>query len=150
MGDWTKSLIRQVEKGKLPEKLWVRRVKPPGFMFSINAYSRVIVIATGAGIAPVVPHVIENGHKLHIVWIGNNHQQTYGQEVFSLLDSHPRCNIYDTGVHGRPDVGQLAIQAVGDFKAQAVFCVSNQTLTKKVVRACLGKGIPAYGATWDS
>ena len=150
MGDWTKSLIRQVEKGKLPEKLWVRRVKPPGFMFSINAYSRVIVIATGAGIAPVVPHVIENGHKLHIVWIGNNHQQTYGQEVFSLLDSHPRCNIYDTGVHGRPDVGQLAIQAFGDFKAQAVFCVSNQTLTKNVVQACLSKGIPAYGATWDS
>ena len=150
VGDWTKGLIQQVEKGRLPEKLWVRRVKPPGFMFSINAYSRVVVIATGAGIAPVIPHVIENGHKLCIVWVGNNHQQTYSEEVFSLLDSHPRCNIYDTGVYGRPDVGQLAIQAVEDFRAQAVFCVSNQSLTEKVVRACLSKNIPAYGATWDS
>ena len=119
-------------------------------MFSINAYSRVVVIATGAGIAPVVPHVIKHSHKLCIIWVGNNHQQTYGQEVFSLLDSHPRCNIFDTGVHGRPNVEQLAIQAVEDFGAQAVFCVSNQTLTKKVVRACLRKNIPAYGATWDS
>lgn len=35
IGDWTKNLIRQVEKGNLPKRLWVRRVKPPGFMFSI-------------------------------------------------------------------------------------------------------------------
>jgi NAD(P)H-flavin reductase len=150
VGDWTKNLIRQVEKGNLPKRLWVRRVKPPGFMFSINAYSRVVVIATGAGIAPVIPHVIENGHKLRIVWIGNNHQETYGNELWSLLDSHPYCNIFDTGIHGRPNVEQLAIQTVRDFEAQAVFCVSNKAVTKKVVEACLAKGIPAYGATWDS
>lgn len=150
VGDWTKNIIRQVEKGNLPKRLWVRRVKPPGFMFSINAYSRVVVIATGAGIAPVIPHVIANGHKLRIVWIGNNHQETYGKELWSLLDSHPHCNIFDTGIHGRPDVEQLAIQTVRDYEAQAVFCVSNKAVTKKVVDSCLGEGIPAYGATWDS
>jgi len=150
VGDWTKNLIRQVEKGNLPKRIWVRRVKPPGFMFSINAYSRVVVIATGAGIAPVIPHVIENGHKLCIVWIANEHKQTYGEKLWSLLNSHPRCNIFDTGIHGRPNVEQLAFQAVQDFRAQAVFCVSNQTVTKKLVNACLEKGIPAYGATWDS
>lgn len=150
VGDWTKNLIRQVEKGNLPKRLWVRRVKPPGFMFSINAYSRVVVIATGAGIAPVIPHVIKNGHKLCIVWIANEHKQTYGTELWSLLDSHPRCNIFDTGIHGRPNVEQLAIQTVKDFRAQAVFCVSNKAVTEKVIKACLGKGIPAYGASWDS
>lgn len=149
-GDWTKNLIRQVEKGNLPKRLWVRRVKPPGFMFSINAYSRVVVIATGAGIAPVLPHVRKNGDKLCIIWVGNNHQQTYGEEIWSLLNSHSRCNIFDTGMHGRPNVEQLAIEAVRDFRAQAVFCVSNKAVTEKVVKTCLGKGIPAYGATWDS
>ena len=150
VGDWTKNLIRQVEKGNLPKRIWVRRVKPPGFMFSINAYSRVVVIATGAGIAPVIPHVIKNSHKLCIVWIGNEHEQTYGKELWSLLDSHPRCNIFDTGMHGRPNVEQLAIQAVQDFRAQAVFCVSNKAVTSDVIKACLAKGIPAYGASWDS
>jgi predicted ferric reductase len=150
VGDWTKNLIRQVEKGNLPKKLWVRRVKPPGFMFSINAYSRVVVIATGAGIAPVIPHVIANGHKLCIIWIGNDHKQAYGKTLWSLLDSHPHCNIFDTGVYGRPNVEELAIQAVRDFRAQAVFCVSNKVVTEKLVKACLKKGIPAYGATWDS
>lgn len=150
VGDWTKNLIQQVEKGNLPKRLWVRRVKPPGFMFSINAYSRVAVIATGAGIAPVIPHVIENGHKLCIVWIANEHQHTYGEKLWSLLNSHPRCNIFDTGVLGRPDVEQLAIQTVRNFRAEAVFCVSNKTVTEKVIKACLEKDIPAYGATWDS
>lgn len=150
VGDWTKNLIRQVEKGNLPKRLWVRRVKPPGFMFSINAYSRVVVVATGAGIAPVIPHVIKNSHKLCIVWIANEHKQTYGEKIWSLLDSHPRCNIFDTRVHGRPNVEQLAIQTVRDFKAQAVFCVSNKAVTQKLVNACLEKGIPAYGASWDS
>ncbi|GAB1537438.1 hypothetical protein NUACC21_00780 [Scytonema sp. NUACC21] len=64
--------------------------------------------------------------------------------------SHPRCNIFDTGIHGRPNVEQLVLDAVRDFRAQAVFCVSNQAVTEKVVKTCLGKGIPAYGATWDS
>jgi predicted ferric reductase len=150
VGDWTKNLIRRVEKGNLPKQLWVRRVKPPGFMFSINAYSRVVVIATGAGIAPVIPHVIKNGHKLCIVWIANEHRQTYGEKIWSLLDSHPRCNIYDTGIHGRPNVEELVLGTVRDFRAQAVFCVSNQPVTKKLVKTCLEKGIPAYGATWDS
>lgn len=150
VGDWTKGLIRQVEKGNLPKRLWVRRVKPPGFMFSINAYSRVVVIATGAGIAPVIPHVIANSHKLCIVWIGNNHQEAYGEKIFSMLYTHPRCNIFDTGLHGRPNVGELAIQTARDFKAQAVFCVSNKAVTQKVVKTCLKKGIPAYGASWDS
>ena len=150
VGDWTKHLIRQVAKGNLPKRLWVRRVKPPGFMFSINAYSRVVIVATGAGIAPVIPHLSKNGHKLYIVWIANEHKQTYGKKLWSLLDSHPRCHIFDTGIYGRPNVEQLAIQAVRDFRAQAVFCVSNKAVTNKVVNTCLGKGIPAYGATWDS
>lgn len=150
VGDWTKNLIRQAEPGSMPKKIWVRRIKPPGFMFSINAYSRVVAIATGAGIAPVLPHVLKNSHKLCIVWVAKDHQQTYGEEIFSMLNAHPRCNIFDTGVHGRPDVGELAIQAAREYGAQAVFCVSNKPLTERVVNTCLKNGIPGYGASWDS
>lgn len=158
-GDWTKKLIGQVEKGNLPKRIWVRRFKPPGFMFSIKAYSRVVVIATGAGIAPVLPHLGRSNYKLYVVWIANEHEQTYGEKIWSLLGSHSRYDlstmdscveIFDTGIYGRPNVEQLAIKAARNFRAQAVFCVSNKAVTKKVVKACLGKGISAYGATWDS
>lgn len=149
-GDWTKSIIDRVYQGNVPKQIWVRRVKPPGFMFSINAYSRVLVIATGAGIAPVLPYVAKNGDKLRLLWIGNDHQATYGEEIWSMITAHPHLKIYDTGVHGRPDAGQLTLQTVKEFRPQAVFCVSNKAVTQAVVQACLAKGIPAYGATWDS
>lgn len=61
-----------------------------------------------------------------------------------MLHSHPRCQIFDTGVHGRPNVGELAIQAVREFRAQTVFCVSNSVVTQDVAKACLAKGIPTY------
>jgi len=80
-------LIEQVEQGNLPKRLWVRRVKPPSFMFSIKAYSRVVVIATGAGIAPVLPYVMKNRPKLNILWIGNNHQRSNGLASLDRLHS---------------------------------------------------------------
>lgn len=149
-GDWTRSVINRVHNGSFPKYIWIRRVKPPGFMFSINAYSRVLVIATGAGIAPALPYIASNGHKVRLLWIGNDHQQTYGEEIWSMLTAHPHIKIYDTGLHGRPNVGELAIQTVREFRPQAVFCVSNKAVTKEVVSSCLAKGIPAYGATGDS
>ncbi|HEY9663836.1 MAG TPA: hypothetical protein V6C65_35760 [Allocoleopsis sp.] len=149
-GDWTRNLIRQVQRENLPECLWIRRVKPPGFMFSVKAYSRVLMIATGAGIAPLLPYVEKGDHKHCILWIGNDHQTTYGDEIWSTMSAHPRLRIYDTGVHGRPNVGELAINTLREFNAQAVFCVSNRSVTKVIVNTCLAIGIPAYGATWDS
>ncbi|SKB13846.1 membrane hypothetical protein [Planktothrix sp. PCC 11201] len=148
-GDWTRNLIEKVQAGSFPKYLWVRRVKPPGFMFSINAYSRVVVVATGAGIAPVLLY-LEKTDKVYILWIGNNHQTTYGKKIWSLISKHPHLKIYDTGVLGRPNVSDLTIQAAKEFRAQAVFCVSNRAITKSVVSACLDKKIHAYGASWDS
>lgn len=67
-----------------------------------------------------------------------------------MLIAHPHLKVYDTGLHGRPHVGELAIQSIRDLRPQAGFCVSNKAVTKAVVNSCLAKGIPAYGATWDS
>lgn len=149
-GDWTKSLIDRIHKNNLPKCIWIRRVKPPGFMFSINAYSRVLIITTGAGIAPALPYLASKGHKVCLLWIGNDHRETYGEDIWLMVTAHPRHRIYDTGLYGRPDIENLAIQTAKEFKVQAVFCVSNKPVTQKVVKICLSKGIPAYGATWDS
>ena len=147
VGDRTRSAINRVHKGNFPKHIWIRRVKPPGFMFSINAYSRVLVIATGAGIAPALPYVAKNGHKVCLLWIGKDHQKTYGKEIWSMVSAHPHLKIYDTSLHGRPNVGELTMQTIREFRPQAVFCVSHKAVTKAVVKSCLAKGIPAYGAT---
>ncbi len=45
---------------------------------------------------------------------------------------------------------KLAYAAYKKFDAEAVICISNQKLTKEVVFGLESRGIPAYGAIWDS
>ena len=45
---------------------------------------------------------------------------------------------------------KLTYRLVQEFNAEAVCIISNQTLTQKVVYGMISRGIPAYGAIWDS
>ena len=45
---------------------------------------------------------------------------------------------------------RLAYAAYRDFGAEAVICISNKKLTWQVVHGLESRGIPAYGAIWDS
>lgn len=56
----------------------------------------------------------------------------------------------DTRVHGKPDMVKLTYRLVREFKAEAVCVISNQKLTEKVVYGMMSRGIPAFGAIWDS
>ena len=56
----------------------------------------------------------------------------------------------DTRKHGRPDMVKLAYRMYKDFDAEAVCVISNQRLTQKVVYGLMSRGIPAFGAIWDS
>lgn len=58
--------------------------------------------------------------------------------------------VTDSRVHGRPDMVKLTYKMVKDFNAEAVVIISNEPLTKKVVYGMMSRGIPAFGAIWDS
>lgn len=56
----------------------------------------------------------------------------------------------DTRKHGKPDMVKLTYRLVREFEAEAVCIISNQKLTQKVVYGMMSRGIPAFGAIWDS
>ena len=56
----------------------------------------------------------------------------------------------DTREHGKPDMVKLTYRLVKEFNAEAVIIISNQPLTEKVVYGMVSRGIPAFGAIWDS
>lgn len=56
----------------------------------------------------------------------------------------------DTRKHGKPDLVKLTLKMVKEFDAEAVGVISNQTLTEKLVYNLNARGIPAYGAIFDS
>lgn len=70
-----------------------------------------------------------------------------------LLESCSSANLFcviDTRKHGKPDLVKLTLKMVKEFNAEAVGVISNQTLTEKLVYGLNSRGIPAYGAIFDS
>jgi phosphoribosylamine-glycine ligase len=70
--------------------------------------------------------------------------------VDSLLAANPETVIYDTREHRKPDMVKLTYRLVQEFNAEAVIIISNEPLTRKVVYGMMSRGIPAFGAIWDS
>ena len=64
--------------------------------------------------------------------------------------AQPDAVIWDTTERGKPDLVRLTLQACEDFGAEAVFVVSNQPATRRLVHALERRGIPAFGPIWDS
>lgn len=61
------------------------RTYPSGRFFDESL--RVLVVATVAGTAPALSYVVRSGHTLYLSWIGNNHQETLGEEILYLVRS---------------------------------------------------------------
>jgi ferredoxin-NADP reductase len=131
-GDWTERLARDAAGGRAPERLLVRRIRGYRFMFHAQAFRRVLVVATGAGIGPVLPYLLEpSAVDVRCVWIGRDHRAAVGDDLV-----------------GRPDVGaEVARLALG---FETVFVVANAHVRDAVARVCEARGVPWYGPTFDS
>ncbi|MCB8954367.1 MAG: hypothetical protein H6650_20360 [Ardenticatenales bacterium] len=145
-GDWTGDLIDDV-----PSHVWVKGIPTAGVGNIDRLFKRVVWVATGSGIGPCLPHLLAGEVPASLVWSTRTPRETYGDAlVDEILSAQPDALIWDTNEHGRPDLVKLAYDAYKAFDAEAVICISNKKLTWQVVYGLESRGIPAYGAIWDS
>jgi hypothetical protein len=145
-GDWTGEFIDD-----MPSHVWVKGIPTAGVGNIDRLFKRVVWVATGSGIGPCLPHLLSQEVPAKIVWSTRTPRETYGDDlVEEILSVQPDAVIWDTNKHGRPDLVQLAYEAYKDFDAEAVIVISNKKLTWQVVYGMESRGIPAYGAIWDS
>lgn len=145
-GDWTGEFINNP-----PKQLWLKSITTAGVANIETLFKSVVYIATGSGVGPVLPHLLAQQLPMKFIWSTRNPRQTYGDElVDEILAVQPDTLIWDTDKQGKPDLLQLAWQMVQESQAEAVICIANKKLTDYVVRGCEARGIPAYGAIWDS
>ncbi|MFE3827874.1 hypothetical protein [Streptomyces sp. NPDC059092] len=145
-GDWTGSFIDDA-----PERVWVKGITTAGVANIETLFRKVIYVATGSGIGPCLPHLLAAEVPARLVWATRDPRVTYGDGlVDEILVVQPDALIWDTSRHGKPDMVRLAYAAYRDFGAEAVICISNKKLTWQVVHGLERRGIPAYGAIWDS
>lgn len=145
-GDWTGSLIDDP-----PSHLWVKGIPTAGVANIEVLFTKVVYVATGSGIGPCLPHLLAGAVPSHLVWATRNPRRTYGDElVDEILAVQPDALIWDTDAHGKPDLVALAHDACRRTGAEAAICISNKKVTWQVVEGLEVRGIPAYGAIWDS
>ncbi|MBC9713556.1 hypothetical protein H9Y04_13350 [Streptomyces sp. TRM66268-LWL] len=145
-GDWTGSFIDDA-----PERVWVKGITTAGVANIETLFSKVVYMATGSGIGPCLPHLLAAEVPARLVWATRDPRKTYGDRlVDEILAVQPDAVVWDTGKDGKPDMVRLAYAAYRDFGAEAVICISNKKLTWQVVHGLERRGIPAYGAIWDS
>ena len=145
-GDWTGRFIED-----LPCHVWVKGITTAGVAHVETLFKSVVYVATGSGIGPVMPHLLAAKVPIQLIWSTRSPRTTYGDAlVDEILRVQPNALIWDTDERGKPDLVQLTYGAVQVFGAEAVICIANQRLTRRVVEEMEARGIPAYGAIWDS
>lgn len=145
-GDWTADFIDDA-----PPRVWVKGIPTAGVANIETLFTKVVYVATGSGIGPVLPHLLADEVPSKLVWATRSPRETYGDAlVDEILAARPDALVWDTSVHGKPDMLRLAYAAYVSSGAEAVICISNKKLTWSVVHGMERLGIPAYGAIWDS
>lgn len=145
-GDWTKSCIQNA-----PRHVWVRGLPTCGVMRIATLFDRVVVIATGSGIGPLLGHIQNPSCETKLIWSTKNPEKTFGKPLLnSIHQTIPDAIIHDTATQGRPDLTKMGYNLAVSFGAEAVIIIANEKITKKVVYGLETRGIPAYGAIWDS
>ncbi|WP_128428282.1 hypothetical protein [Streptomyces cyaneus] len=145
-GDWTGAFIDD-----LPARVWVKGITTAGVANIETLFKKVVYVATGSGIGPCLPHLLAAEVPSRLVWATRDPRTTYGDALIDeILAVQPHALVWDTSRHGKPDMVRLAYEAYRDFGAEAVICISNKKLTWQVVHGLERRGIPAYGAIWDS
>ena len=145
-GDWTKDTIQNS-----PQEIWVRGIPTCGVMRIATLFNRVVIIATGSGIGPLLGHIAIPSCPTQLIWSTSNPEKTFGREMLDTIHKTiPDAVIHDTKKLGRPDLVKMGYNLAKDFGAEAVIIIANEKITKKIVYGLETRGVPAYGAIWDS
>ncbi|CAG8954990.1 hypothetical protein HYFRA_00008679 [Hymenoscyphus fraxineus] len=145
-GDWTK---RQINNA--PTKLWVRGIPACGVLRIAPLFRSVVLVATGSGIGPCLPVIYAKKVPARVFWSTPHPETNFGTEICDAVKAaDPKAVIHNTKTMGRPDMVAITYQLLRESNAEAVCIISNKKLTQMVVYAMEARGIPAYGAIFDS
>ncbi|KAF2720915.1 hypothetical protein K431DRAFT_248326 [Polychaeton citri CBS 116435] len=149
-GNWTKKMIENPQT-----HVWVKGTLGFGALNVVSLFKPVVVVATGSGIAPCLsflrPHGAHTGYPLRVLWSARNPEETYGPGILrTVTRADPAAVIIDTKKTGTPNMTALSYALYRESHCEAVMIISNAKVTREVVYGLESRGIPAFGAIFDS
>jgi NADH:ubiquinone oxidoreductase subunit 6 (subunit J) len=148
-GDWTSKTIENPAT-----TYWTRGFPTRGALYMSLIFKRVVIVTTGSGIGPCLNLLTlpaSERPECRVIWSASRPADTFGKDVCdAVLHCDSNAMIWDTKERGRPDLVLLAWRMAKEIDAEAVFCVSNNKVTKMVVWELNRRGLPAFGPIFDS
>lgn len=146
-GDWTQKTIQHP-----PSRLWKRGIPMRGVINVATMFKRVVFIATGSGIGPVLSVLgCRDRFSCRIIWSTREPEVTYQKEVVDYVRKvDPRAIIFNTSDNEEPDLVHEAYQLYKSHDAEAMFIISNPQTTREVVYDLECRGVPIFGVIFDS
>jgi hypothetical protein len=148
-GDWTKRMIQNP-----PTKLWVRGIPTRGVLHIAPIFNKLVIVATGSGIGPVLSLLSARDIPCRVLWSARDPMNTYAKNIIDeVFMADPKALVYDTKTvdpSNRPDLLRIAYRLYRDSGAEAVFVISNQKVTQKIVYGLESRGVPTFAPIFDS
>ncbi|KAK5081733.1 hypothetical protein LTR05_007867 [Lithohypha guttulata] len=146
-GDWTTKVIKTP-----PKELWTKGTPARGALYMGVVFKKIVVVATGSGIAPILSLLQAPNLEVRILW------STPGppEKVFApyIVDYVKKADseavIIDTRKAGRPNLVEEAWKIYCSSGAEAVFIISNAAVTRKFVYGLESRGVPTFAPIFDS
>lgn len=146
-GDWTTKVIKSP-----PTQLWTKGHPARGALYMGVLFKKIVVVATGSGIAPILSLFHAPGLECKVLW------STPGppEKVFApyivdyVKQKDPEAVIINTREAGRPNLVEEAWKIYKRSSAEAVFIISNAAVTRKFVYGLESRGVPTFAPIFDS
>ncbi|KAH7337914.1 hypothetical protein BKA66DRAFT_583040 [Pyrenochaeta sp. MPI-SDFR-AT-0127] len=176
-GNWTKRIIQDAEmrntthrattqsrtdkakgssgkkEGEVTMRFWVKSHPTAGVLSLSCLFPRVLIVTTGSGIGPSLSSLLDRpaNQFARLIWSTRAPRSTYGSNLLGLVHhADPDALIIDTSQMGRPNLLVVAWRMCREVKAEAVFVLSNEIVTRAVVGGLESRGVRAFGPIWDS
>ena len=145
-GDWTRRLIKNP-----PTELWTKGCPTRGALYMAQMFRRVLLVATGSGIAPILGLISIKNIEYRILWSTPDPATVFSPNIIDLVKTaDPNALIWDTKKMGRPRLVEEAYQLYLSSGAESVWIISNASVTKKFVYGLESRGVPTFAPIFDS
>ena len=145
-GDWTRKIINNP-----PRRLWTKGILTRGVLNVAPIFKKQILICTGSGIGPILALTLNSNINCRILWSTPSPEATFGKSIMdSVAGVDPNAVIINTTVTGRQDLLEPAYRLYKEFEAEAVFIISNQRVTRRLVYGLESRGVPVFAPVFDS
>jgi hypothetical protein len=78
-----------------PTHVWVRGIPTFGVLRIAPLFRRLVYVATGSGIGPMMSHILAAPVPFRLLWTAPNVRETFGDElVNAVLENSPGAVVY--------------------------------------------------------